>query len=492
MRTTQFPHDETVLDVLIVGAGISGIGMAYWLRKKCPGKQFAILEARQTLGGTWSLFRYPGIRSDSDMFTFGYRFKPWQNPQSLSDGSSILSYLKETADENGLDKHIRFGHKLLAANWSAATRTWTLRVQHPGGVEELQCRFLCMCSGYYNYDEAYRPHFAGEETFKGQLVIPQFWPEDLDYRGKRVVVVGSGATAVTLVPTLAEQGAGHVTMLQRSPTYIMTMPNRNALFVNLKKVLPERWAYRFTRWMNLSLSMIMFALSRQFPRQTKKLIMKGAARQLPPGFPVEQHFSPSYNPWDQRLCVVPDGDLFTSISSGKASVVTDEISHFTESGIRLKSGDELPADIIVLATGLQLRLMGGVSISVNGKPVQTKDVMIYKGMMVSDVPNLVYAFGYTNASWTLKVDLTANYTCKLLNYMDRHGYDVVIPAKQNVMSEEPFLNLNSGYIQRAGNVLPKQGAKRPWRVYQSYLVDMFATRFGRIADGVLQFQRKSA
>ncbi|MBO0951822.1 flavin-containing monooxygenase [Fibrella forsythiae] len=482
--------DKPPLDVLIIGAGISGIGMAYWLQKKCPNKQFAILEGRDTIGGTWSLFRYPGIRSDSDMFTFGYRFKPWQNPQSLSDGKTILTYLTETVTENGIGKHIRLGHKVLEANWSDKDRLWTLLVQRNGENTELQCRFLSVCSGYYNYEQAHRPHFPGEESFRGPLVIPQFWPEDLNYRDKKVIVVGSGATAVTLVPAMADRGAAHVTMLQRSPTYVMNLPNRNGVFAGLKKVLPNQWAYRLTRWMNLTLSMASFVLAKWFPRQAKSFIMKAAARQLPPGFPVHKHFNPTYNPWDQRLCVVPDGDLFASISSGKASVVTDQIERFTEMGIVLASGQALEADIIVLATGLTIRLMGGTQIKVNGQLIQPQDAMIYKGMMVSDVPNLAYAFGYTNASWTLKVDLTANYICKLLNYMDRHHYEVVKPIRQNLMSEEPFLNLNSSYIQRAAAVLPKQGAKRPWRVYQNYLADMLTTRFGRIADGVLTFQRK--
>jgi cation diffusion facilitator CzcD-associated flavoprotein CzcO len=482
---------QEIYDVVIVGAGISGIGMAYWLQKKCPEKTFIMLEARESLGGTWSLFQYPGIRSDSDMFTFGYRFKPWKNPQSLSDGNSILNYLKETVEENGIDQRIRFGHKMLNADWSDATRTWNLSVQHGGVIQNFQARFLSMCSGYFNYNEAYRPPFEGEAAFKGKIVIPQFWPKDLDYRGKKVVIIGSGATAVTLVPAMVEKGADHVTMLQRSPTYIMNLPNRNKLFVGMRKWVPDTWAYRITRWRNLLLGMAMFTVSKRFPKLVKKLIVNGAAKQLPPGFEVEKHFNPRYNPWEQRLCVVPDGDLFKTISSGRASVVTDEITHFTEGGVSLRSGEELPADIIVLATGLTIQLLGGATISLNGKQLNMRDVMIYKGMMVSDVPNLVYAFGYTNASWTLKIDLTANYTCKLLRYMDQNDYDVVVPSRQDLVTEEPFLNLTSTYIQRASALLPKQGAKRPWRVYQSYLADMLATRWGRIADGVLRFQRRS-
>lgn len=481
---------HTIHDLIIVGAGISGIGMAYWLKEKCPNKSFVVLEAREKLGGTWSLFRYPGIRSDSDMFTFGYRFQPWQNPQSLSAGEDILEYLKGTATEHGIDKHIRFQHKMLSANWSDETQTWRLRVARQGEEQEMECRFLSICTGYYSYTEAHRPSFTGEEDFRGEIVIPQFWPQDLDYTGKQVVIVGSGATAVTLVPAIADGGAGQVTMLQRSPTYVMNLPNRNGIFVLLKKLLPANWAYRITRWINILLSMLMFSFSKLFPRTMKSLIMKAAAQQLPPDYPVEKHFNPKYDPWDQRLCVVPDGDLFRVISEERASVVTDRIDRFTERGIRLQSGEELAADVIVLATGLKVQLLGGASISINGEPVQVNNTMIYKGMMVSNVPNLVYAFGYTNNSWTLKVDLTANYTCKLLNYMDQKGYKVVMPAQEQTASDEPFLNLNSGYIQRAGDVLPKQGKKRPWKVYQNYLVDMLTTRFGRIADGVLWFGGK--
>ena len=475
-------------DVIIIGAGISGIGMAYWLQEKCPDKSYAVLEARHALGGTWSLFNYPGVRSDSDMFTFGYRFRPWQDPQSLSAGSNILKYLHETVEENGIDRHIRFGHKLTHADWSDDTQTWHLRITHDGAEQEIQCRFLSMCSGYYDYDAAHRPDFPGEEDFIGKIIVPQFWPKDLDYTGKRVVVVGSGATAITVVPAMVEGGAGHVTMLQRSPTYIMNLPNRNGLFITLKRYLPDSWAYRAARWTNISLSMFSFAFSKAFPRAMKYIIMRATKKELPEGFDVQKHFGPRYNPWDQRLCVVPDGDLFRVIREGKASVVTEQIDRFTPQGIRLQTGEELPADIAVLATGLKVSLVGKADITVNGRPINMNQVMIYKGMMVSDVPNLIYAFGYTNASWTLKVDLTANYLCKLLKYMDRKGHTVVIPAKEELVSEESFLNLNSGYVQRAQSVLPKQGKRRPWRVYQNYLVDMLSTRFGRVADGVLRFR----
>ena len=479
---------KPIQDVVIVGAGISGIGTAYWLQQKCPDKNFILLEARDKIGGTWSLFKYPGIRSDSDMFTFGYRFKPWTSPQSISSGENILQYLKETVNESGIDEHIRFGNKMTGANWSDETKTWTLTVETPKGEEEIETRFLSICTGYYDYKEAHRPHFNGEENFKGKIVVPQFWPKDLDYRGKKVAVVGSGATAVTIVPSMVEKGADHVTMVQRSPTYIMNLPNRNQLFISLKKVLPDKWAFKLTRWKNITLQMVSFGLAKLFPKMMKGLLMKAAAKELPENYPVEKHFNPRYNPWDQRLCVVPDGDLFQTIKEGKASVNTGEISRFTEAGIEMENGEKVDADIIVLATGLKMQLLGGANISKNGEPALFKDAMIYKGMMVSDLPNFIYAFGYTNASWTLKVDLTANYLCKLLNYMDRKGYDVVIPQRENLESDEDFLNLSSGYIQRAKSILPKQGKKRPWRVYQNYLVDMLATRFGRIRDSVLKFQ----
>ncbi len=491
MRMNQPKTDtnQEIWDVVIIGAGLSGIGTAYWLQQKCPTKKFTILEARNSMGGTWDLFRYPGIRSDSDMFTFGFRFKPWQNPKSLSDGPSILSYLKETATENGIDKKVRFGHQLMSADWNDTEKCWTLEVRHGEDTLFFKTRFLYMCSGYYSYDEAYRPSFNGESEFAGELIHPQFWPDNLDYSGKKVVVIGSGATAVTLVPAMAPT-AGHVTMLQRSPTYVMTLPNNDQFFIKLKKWLPEKTAYRITRRRNILLSIVLFGLSRFFPAFMKRVIMKGAAKQLPPGFETDKHFNPSYNPWDQRLCVVPDGDLFGAIRSGKASVETDEIERFTKKGILLRSGKQLEADIVVVATGLKIKLLGGARFSRNGAEVSTHDTMVYKGMMISDAPNFAIAFGYTNASWTLKTDLTANYVCKLLNYMDKNGYDMVEPKREPDVKAEPFLNLNSGYIQRAEAILPQQGSRRPWRVYQNYLMDMFTTRFGRINDGVLKFSKK--
>jgi cation diffusion facilitator CzcD-associated flavoprotein CzcO len=475
-------------DVVIIGAGISGIGLAYWLQKKCPGKTFAVLEAKETLGGTWSLFQYPGVRSDSDMFTFGYRFKPWTNPQSISSGKDILQYLQDTVRENGLGDYIRYRHRLSAADWSETSRTWTLQVDTPEGGVAMSCRFLNICTGYYNHQEAHRPTFKGEAHFKGPIITPQFWPQELDYQGRRIVVVGSGATAITLVPSLVKGGAGRVTMLQRSPTYVMKLTNSNALFVGLKQILPVNWAYRLTRWGYILLQMVSFRFSKIFPKAMKALIMRLAASQLPDGFPVAKHFNPTYNPWDERLCVAPDGDLFEVIKTGKATVVTDTISHFTDQGIALTSGDFLPADLIVLATGLKLQLLGNVAISVNKQAVRFHESLIYKGMMVSGIPNFIYAFGYTNASWTLKVDLTANYLCRLLQHMDRKNYEVVVPQSQSPASSTDFLNLRSGYIERSRHLLPKQGRKRPWRVYQSYLVDMLATRWGRVEDRELKFK----
>lgn len=480
-------NNNEILDVVIIGAGISGIGTAYWLQKKCPTKKFTILEARDSIGGTWSLFRYPGIRSDSDMFTFGYNFKPWKNPQSLSSGSDILKYLNEAVTENGIEKNIQFGCKLLEAHWSDTAKAWTLKVQKNNNAIEVRCKFLSICSGYYSYTEAYKPDFIGEEKFKGQTIIPQFWPENLDYKDKKIIVVGSGATAVTLVPAMAEQGAAHVTMLQRSPSYIFTIPNRNKFFDFLRKYLPSKLSHRIIRGFILSVSVMFYEFSRKFPARVKSYLIGNVAKQLPADFDVEKHFTPKYNPWDQRVCAVPDGDFFQAIKSGKASIVTDEIARFTENGILLKSGEEIKADIIVLATGLKMNLMGYAKIFINGNEVNLDEHLIYKGMMISNVPNHVCAFGYTNASWTLKVDLTANYLCKLLKYMDEKDYSVVVPASKEIPSDESFVTLNSGYIQRASKILPKQGKKLPWRVYQNYFIDKFIMSYGKVNDGVLKF-----
>ncbi len=485
LHTVPMPS-ATPLDVIIVGAGLAGIGTAYRLQERCPGKTYAILEARDSLGGTWDLFRYPGIRSDSDMFTFGYRFRPWQNPQSLSAGEDILTYLRETAEENGIDRHIRYGHRVTGAGWSSEDRLWTVTVEGSAGNQEVRSRFLYLCTGYYDYDRAHRPEFPGEKDFGGTILHPQFWPDDLDYTGQRIVVVGSGATAMTLVPALAERAA-HVTLLQRSPTYVMTLPNRNGIYHFLSGRVPDRWAYRITRWANLGIGMAMFGLSRLFPEGARRLLMSGVARQVGPKVDVARHFNPPYRPWDQRLCLVPDGDLFRVLREERATVVTDHIDRFTPTGIRLRSGLELTADLVVAATGLKVKILGGATISLDGVVVEPTTTMIYKGTLVSGVPNLALAFGYTNASWTLKTDLTATYFCQLLRHMDREGYTTFVPQPEADVEARPFLDLSAGYIQRAKHTLPAQGSRRPWRVYQNYLLDALMTRYGRIRDGVLKF-----
>ena len=403
----------------------------------------------------------------------------------------LAGRIRETASENGIDKKIRYGHKVIRANWSTQERCWELEVESHGGTITMKAGFLSMCGGYYNYKEAYRPQFEGEGEFKGRIIQPQFWPQDLDYRGKRIVVIGSGATAVTLVPAMAGT-ASHVTMLQRSPTYMMALPNHDKLYRFLRKILPDQFAYNIIRRRNLLLGMVMFNWMRKFPAQSKKFLIKQAAKQLPKGYDVNKHFNPRYDPWDQRLCIVPDGDLFQAISNGSASVVTDEIERFTSEGILLRSGKILEADIIVMATGLKIHLLGGAEVRVDGRAVSPTDTMVYKGMMISDIPNMAIAFGYTNASWTLKSDLTANYVCKLLNYMERKGYSMVVPVKKKEIDQEPIMNFNSGYVERALDILPKQGSERPWRVYQNYFMDMLTIRFGNTADGVLNFSRSNA
>jgi monooxygenase len=472
-------------DLIIVGAGLSGIGTAYWLQQKCPGKEFIILEGKEALGGTWRLFRYPGVRSDSDMFTFSYKFKPWKKATSLLGGDEILNYLEEAAVENGIDKKIRYNHKVSSASWCSKEKCWTLEVQSGDENIQFKSRFLYMCSGYYSYEEGHRPDFAGEKDFKGEIVFPQFWPEGLIYTNKRVVIVGSGATAVTLVPAMAEK-ASHITMLQRSPTYIVSQPNNNGLFQKLEKWLPAKRAYKITRRVNLLLNMSFYHLSRAFPAKIKRLLMAQAEQQLKEDY-VAKNFTPGYNPWDQRLCVAPDGDFFRAIKKGKASVVTDEISHFTASGIQLKSGQSLQADLIVLATGLKVRLFGGAKMEADGEKVNIGDAFFYKGMMISNVPNFAMAFGYTNASWTLKTDLTANYICRLLQYMDSKGYGVVTPRIPAGIIPDDFMPLQSGYIRRAIGQTPQQGSRKPWRVYQNYLVDIIQTRFSRIKNKALEF-----
>ncbi|AKJ29126.1 flavin-containing monooxygenase [Caldimonas brevitalea] len=481
------------VDVLIVGAGLSGIGAAVHLQTRCPSKRYAVLEARGALGGTWDLFRYPGIRSDSDMYTLGYAFKPWANPKAIADGPSIRRYVEETAAEHGIDQHIRYHHRVVRAEWSSQDACWRVDVDVGHGEQRERhrytCRFLSICSGYYSYREGHRPEFPGEARFQGTIVHPQFWPEQLDHAGKRVVVIGSGATAVTLVPEMAKTAA-HVTMLQRSPTYVFALPSRDAIAETLKRWLPPLLAYRLVRTKNVLLGVVLYRLARQRPRQAKDFLVRKAREQLGPRADDHApHFTPRYNPWDQRLCAVPDGDMFDAIKTGRASVVTDQIDTFTERGIRLKSGQELEADIIVTATGLKLNVLGDVEFHVDGRRCDFSKTLAYKAMMFSGVPNLAYTFGYTNASWTLKADLTARYVCRLLQHMDRHGYVSAVPTPDASVEPRPFLDFTSGYVVRAVDLLPKQGSKKPWRLYQNYVLDLLTLRFGRIDDGSMRFSQ---
>ncbi|MGD0189787.1 MAG: NAD(P)/FAD-dependent oxidoreductase [Rhizomicrobium sp.] len=476
-------------DVLVVGAGLSGVGAGYYLKTRCPNKRFAIFEARSAVGGTWDLFRYPGIRSDSDMFTLGYAFKPWLEAKAIADGPSILKYVNETAAECGIDKLIRLEHRVTLAAWNTADARWAVDVEvgQAKTPKRVTCNFLHMCAGYYNYARGYRPHFDGEESFRGPIVEPQFWPADLDFVGRRVVVIGSGATAMTLVPAMAETAA-HVTMLQRSPTYVVSRPAEDAFANALRTYLPSKLAYAIVRWRNVLLGMWFFNYARKKPAKVKAGIVDMVRKELGPDYDLGTHFTPRYNPWDQRLCLVPDADLFKSIKSGKTSVVTDAIDRFTADGIALKSGRTLPADIVVAATGLDMQLMSGLDVRVDGAQVNFADVFAYKGMMYSGVPNLSSTFGYTNASWTLKADLTAQYLCRLLNYMDRHAYVECRPANDDPgLKATPWLDFSSGYVQRAIAKMPKQGDHAPWKVHQNYALDLLAFRYGKLDDGVMKF-----
>lgn len=477
-------------DVLIVGAGLSGIGAAYHLQSECPKKSYLILEGRNAIGGTWDLFRYPGVRSDSDMYTLGYRFRPWREAKAIADGPSILNYIRETAQEYGIDRKIRYGHQVKTARWSSSDSEWTVEAaKADGSIARFNCNFLYMCSGYYDYAGGYMPGWPGMEKFRGQIVHPQKWPENLDYKDKRVVVIGSGATSVTLVPAMAETAA-HVVMLQRSPSYILALPSEDAVANWLRGKVPARLAYAIVRWKNVLVAMYLFNQSRAKPDKIKKWLIGMAQKALGPGYDVAKHFTPRYNPWDQRLCFVPDEDLFRAIRSGKASVVTDEIQTFAEKGLRLRSGTEIDADIIVTATGLKVQLMGGMEVWVDGVQVALSRAMTYKGMMYNDVPNLASSFGYTNASWTLKSDLTAEYVCRLLKHMDAGKYVRCTPRKRDEsIDEQPAIDFSSGYIQRAKDVLPKQGSKRPWKLHQNYALDMLEFRFRSVDDGTMEFKR---
>ena len=471
-------------DVLIIGA-------ACHLTMRCPGKSFVLLEGRDTIGGTWDLFRYPGIRSDSDMYTLGYSFRPWREAKAIADGPAILNYVRETAAEHGVDQKIRFHHHVKRAAWSSADALWTIEAERgpENEVVRFTCGFLYTCSGYYDYAGGYTPDFAGLEQFQGRVIHPQHWPADLDYAGKAVVVIGSGATAVTLVPAMAET-ASHVTMLQRSPTYIVARPAEDAFANMLRRRLPAKLAYWATRWRNVLLTMFFYNLARKKPERFKAGVLKGVRAYLGPDYDVATHFTPSYNPWDQRLCLVPDADLFQALRKGRASVVTDQIETFTPGGLRLKSGAELPADIVVTATGLKMVLLSGIQFTIDGVATRLADSMSYKGMMFSGVPNLASAFGYTNASWTLKADLTSEYVCRMLTYMDRNGYAECRPVKSAAVVEAPFLDFTSGYVQRALDQLPRQGTTKPWKLYQNYAKDLVTLRFGKLNDGTMRFTRR--
>lgn len=481
------------LDVLIVGAGLSGIGAAHHLQRTHPGRSYALLESRDELGGTWSLFKYPGIRSDSDMSTLGFSFRPWMETASLADGPAILDYLRETAEAYGIDKKIRYGKKVLNASWSSADAQWTVDVEDvaTGDRSQITTDFYLSCTGYYRYDEGYTPEFAGRDRFKGEIVHPQHWPEDLDYAGKKVIVIGSGATAVTLVPAMADE-TEHITMLQRSPTWVAPIPSVDGIAVKLNKVLPSKTAAGVVRWKNILKQIAIYQLSRKRPQVLADFIHKQQKRMLPDGFDIATHLTPSYNPWDQRLCAVPSGDLFRSIKKGKASIVTDHIDTFTEKGILLKSGEELEADIIITATGLNLLLLGGIPFSVDGKQVDLSDQLVYKGMMLTGVPNLAFAIGYTNSSWTLKADLTGEYVGRLLAHMDATGTKQCVPVADGSVEQRPFLDFGAGYVLRSLDNLPKQGSKQPWSLKQNYLIDLPTLKLSKVDDGVMQFSKPGA
>jgi len=481
----------THFDVLIVGAGISGIGAACHMQRKSPGRSFAILEGRENIGGTWDLFRYPGIRSDSDMYTLGYSFKPWTEAKAIADGSAILKYLNETIDENNLRGKIQFQSKVKRASWSTDHARWTLEIARGDStdVDIMTCSYLFMCSGYYNYDHGYLPDFDGMADYDGQIVHPQHWPQDLDYSGKNVLVIGSGATAVTLVPAMAKDAA-HVTMLQRSPTYIVSRPGEDSIANWLRKWLPAGIAYKIARIKNVLLTMLMFKLARKKPKPFKARLIKMVREELGPGFDIEKDYTPSYDPWDQRICAVPDSDLFHVIKDGSASVITDHIDRFTKTGILLKSGKQLQADIIVPATGLSLQTLGGMQVIIDGEELALGKTLNYKGMTLSGVPNFAWTVGYTNASWTLKADLTADYVCRILNHMEKHQFKICIPQLDGEnLSSEPLLDLKSGYITRALDDLPKQGIRPPWRNHQNYVTDLMHLKLGKVDDGVMKFSR---
>ena len=479
------PQEPEHVDVLIIGAGLSGIGAACQVTAHHPGKVVAVLEGRDASGGTWDLFRYPGIRSDSDMFTFGYRWRPWPSDTALADGPLILDYVRTVAEEYGVDELIRYRHKVTGASWDSATQRWTVEIDHDGEPLTITTNLLWGCSGYYDYENGYAPEFPGADDFRGRIVHPQHWPEDLDCTGKRVVVIGSGATAITLVPALAGT-AEHVTMLQRSPSYVLSRPGRDPLAAKLAR-LPDRLAYPAVRWKNILLTVLSYQLSKRRPHLARRIVRDATVKQLPEGVDVDVHFKPTYNPWEQRLCFVPDGDLFKAMRRGTASVVTDTIERFTEDGIRLTSGQELEADVIVTATGLRLLPFGGIDLVVDGEPVKLAETMAYKALMLSGVPNFVYTIGYTNASWTLKADLVSDYVCRMLGHLDEHGHTSFVAVKDPEVQERPFMDFSSGYVLRALDQLPKQGDRAPWLLRQNYLTDVRTIRRDDLDDGTLRF-----
>jgi monooxygenase len=485
------PRAPEHLDVLIVGAGLSGVGAACHLRRNLPGSRFLLLEARDDLGGTWDLFRYPGIRSDSDMITLGYRFRPWTDPDTIADGDRILRYIRETAREYGVDERIRYRRRVVALTFDSDRARWTAEINRTdtGETEWLTADFVYSCTGYYRYDEGYSPEFDGIDRFAGAVIHPQHWPEDLDLSGKHVVVIGSGATAVTLVPALAEQ-AGHVTMLQRSPSYVTSLPSRDPVAAALQRWLPSKLAYGITRWKNIALGTGVYKLSRAAPGLVRRFLRWRMARQLPERFDLDTHFNPSYDPWDQRLCLVPDNDLFRALRQGRASMVTDTTEAFTERGIVLGSGRTIEADVIVTATGLNLLMLGGMELTVDGRRIDPAETVAYKGMMLSGVPNFAFAVGYTNASWTLKVDLASDYVCRLLQHMDERGYDRVTPRQPDQdVQLRPLIDLDSGYVRRSLDQLPKQGSRAPWELHQNYLRDIRLFRRGELDDEGVRFDR---
>jgi cation diffusion facilitator CzcD-associated flavoprotein CzcO len=484
-RLREEQADPEYSDVLIIGAGISGIGAAYRIREKNPKLSYTLLERRGRIGGTWDLFRYPGIRSDSDIFTLSYPYEPWTRPEAIADGSDIREYLVQTARKYGIDEHIRFNTRVVSADWDSGSDTWTVQTEEDGALKAYRGRFLFFGTGYYNYDEPYRPDFPGIEQFEGEVVHPQHWPEKLEYAGKRVVVIGSGATAVSMIPSLIDK-AGHVAMLQRSPTYLQSVPRIDGLAAAIRKALPRRPANAVVRAYKILLTMVVYWFCRAAPNLTRRLIRDGAVRDLPEGYPVDKHFKPSYKPWDQRLCFILDHDLYTAIGNGRVDVVTDHIDHIDATGIVLRSGERIDADVIVTATGLQLQALGGVALSIDGAEIKPQDRFVYKEHLLEDVPNAAWCVGYINASWTLRADLTARAVAKLLAYMDAHGYTHAYPHLGDVpMKEKPAWNINAGYVQRALHALPKSGTRRPWNVRHNYVLDAIDHRFDRIEESMV-------